>query len=1038
MLHLFSGPGGRIDGLRAMMWDIHSIEVVEIDTLIDDVSCDMSKDRVHADLLARIAAGEFFAAIIGTPCGTFSVARIRRPDVEDDGPPQLRAKDSDSSNGRVPGLSMAHQDQVRLSDVLVQRSVEVARAIRDAGGVFIIENPITRSDPEDAEHFRWVWRSHYSLWMHPAMRELAAEADVAAVKFPQCALDGNFQKWTQLLYSSVLEPSLGPLGKLVCTHGKHALQAKGRGPDGKWRSADAAAYPAAMNAVLADACVRALLGAAIHVGSSRPHASAAEADAARPVERPAPTASSIRRLEPEVDSVLLDEPMPAANVPPVREWAAAPAADAAPPPPRRTDDLIPRAMQKRLADFRRAVGACFDASRRGRWKWARDHRPEPLFASEAECLFPGARGWTWAYSLSDHLWHAVQPSSWPDDPPDGEIEAAVVVQYAKEHGYTDMEIISYMAHGYPGPSMPRDAVLGPPHVGALKEPEAFFKMAKKDREHGWVEHGYALPPVWPMRADPMNIVFRNGKPRMTIDKTMELIQGVLSYNGSIDLDALPSIDYVTVSMLGRATAILMLAGVSVKVWGFDLEAYFRKTPKQRRDVWMSGFVHHDGFGVDKRVQFGQREAPVLTGRQSCFIVWAIRRELRRLDGEYKSVVPGVINWLQHRAGLRQADESSSWWQYDALFYVLMFVDDVGGASIDDVLLREGGDPWSVLRDGERVRMTRAWLHYEAAVGIIKSFGHTDAEGKGVTPHLDMVYLGVTIDVGSMLMSLSNQKCEAYGELVRKIRGGRPVPGGYSADAAELSSLIHKLLHASSVVAVGRQHMFHLLRAHRAVTRLPGGMKVVGKAAEGELEWWETVLASEAPLRGIPFATRSVFPDATEEGVLAPYSDASRELTDPEASGFGAWAVIFGVFVYVEGRWLEREVLDLNINVLELAAMNIGSFTFIAYAKSVGMSVTHLFEFTDNTAAEHSTERGKPKSIELGELVRRRYDALYGGGVSATAERVASVDNDIADGLSRGGSKLTDALRMASAAGYKVLRLQPLAEWRDLSALFGLR
>ena len=63
-------------------------------------------------------------------------------------------------------------------------------------------------------------------------------------------------------------------------------------------------------------------------------------------------------------------------------------------------------------------------------------------------------------------------------------------------------------------------MLGPPHVGALKAAEAFEKVAAKDREHGWVKHGYGLPPFWPMRADPMNIVFRNGKPRMTIDKTM--------------------------------------------------------------------------------------------------------------------------------------------------------------------------------------------------------------------------------------------------------------------------------------------------------------------------------------------------------------------------------------------------------------------------------------------------------------------------------------------------------------------------------------
>ena len=50
------------------------------------------------------------------------------------------------------------------------------------------------------------------------------------------------------------------------------------------------------------------------------------------------------------------------------------------------------------------------------------------------------------------------------------------------------------------------------------------------------------------------------------------------------------------------------------------------------------------------------------------------------------------------------------------------------------------------------------------------------------------------------------------------------------------------------------------------------------------------------------------------------------------------------------------------------------------------------------------------------------------GVAASAERVASVDNDVAYGLSRGGTKLADALRMAAAAGYRVQQLQPAAEW----------
>eukprot|EP00966_Prymnesium_polylepis_P158618 3666441-Prymnesium_polylepis.1 len=61
----------------------------------------------------------------------------------------------------------------------------------------------------------------------------------------------------------------------------------------------------------------------------------------------------------------------------------------------------------------------------------------------------------------------------------------------------------------------------------------------------------------------MNIVFRNGKPRMTIDKSMQLVDGVASYNDCVDLDAQPSIEYVTVTMLGRASAILITSGVEV-------------------------------------------------------------------------------------------------------------------------------------------------------------------------------------------------------------------------------------------------------------------------------------------------------------------------------------------------------------------------------------------------------------------------------------------------------------------------------------------
>eukprot|EP00966_Prymnesium_polylepis_P017335 399679-Prymnesium_polylepis.1 len=110
------------------------------------------------------------------------------------------------------------------------------------------------------------------------------------------------------------------------------------------------------------------------------------------------------------------------------------------------------------------------------------------------------------------------------------------------------------------------------------------------------------------------------------------------------------------------------------------------------------------------------------------------------------------------------------------------------------------------------------------------------------------------------------------------------------------------------------------------TRLAGGAKLLGEQAVGELRWWQEMLGRELPRRGVPLAVRSAFPEPADPGVdlgvLVPYSDASREQTD-SASGFVAWAIVLGEFVYVEGRWTEEKVRRLDINTLELAAMNIG-------------------------------------------------------------------------------------------------------------------
>eukprot|EP00966_Prymnesium_polylepis_P161411 3730404-Prymnesium_polylepis.1 len=61
-----------------------------------------------------------------------------------------------------------------------------------------------------------------------------------------------------------------------------------------------------------------------------------------------------------------------------------------------------------------------------------------------------------------------------------------------------------------------------------------------------------------------------------------------------------------------------------------------------------------------------------------------------------------------------------------------------------------------------------------------------------------------------------------------------------------------------------------------------------------------MLRREVPRRGVPLAVRTAFPEPDEPGVLVEYSDASREVARADESGFGAWAIIGGEFVYVEG------------------------------------------------------------------------------------------------------------------------------------------
>ena len=77
VLHLFSGPKGRSDGLAAHL-EALGISVLEIDSGGEtDHPDNLLQGDLFQQLLTSTGSGRFIAVVIGTPCSTFSVARFR-------------------------------------------------------------------------------------------------------------------------------------------------------------------------------------------------------------------------------------------------------------------------------------------------------------------------------------------------------------------------------------------------------------------------------------------------------------------------------------------------------------------------------------------------------------------------------------------------------------------------------------------------------------------------------------------------------------------------------------------------------------------------------------------------------------------------------------------------------------------------------------------------------------------------------------------------------------------------------------------------
>ena len=208
-LILFSGrarPGDLHQSLVRLGWTVCSVDTLSpkpTNILDDAIDAEIQKDLVY---------GYFQALWVATPCGTFSPLREKQP-----GPRVLRSVNQITGLRRSE-LTAAEQKQLKEANLLVGRSAKAIHGQRTSGGPWGLENP---DHPKDKP----------SIWLMPAIEELALRDDVDLVGFDQCRFGLETTKPTIFMSQKM---DFSEVDELRCNHPKvEHTDAKGN----KYRSA---------------------------------------------------------------------------------------------------------------------------------------------------------------------------------------------------------------------------------------------------------------------------------------------------------------------------------------------------------------------------------------------------------------------------------------------------------------------------------------------------------------------------------------------------------------------------------------------------------------------------------------------------------------------------------------------------------------------------------------------------------------------------------------------------------------------------------
>ena len=206
---------------------------------------DLSSDALWVTLHEDLTQGRYQCVFMGTPCETFSRARNTPP-----GPRPLRTPEH--IYGLPKGqLKEWEHDQVRMGTYFALQSSKTAALATAKGVPWALENPEPLGNP-------------VSLFELPEFQELARQPEVQALGLDQCTVGAISRKPTRILswgldfsplakrcdHPSIYQEWVGRDGWTEAGKVRHP-PLLGKDASGAYRTKAAAAYPSAMNEVIA-------------------------------------------------------------------------------------------------------------------------------------------------------------------------------------------------------------------------------------------------------------------------------------------------------------------------------------------------------------------------------------------------------------------------------------------------------------------------------------------------------------------------------------------------------------------------------------------------------------------------------------------------------------------------------------------------------------------------------------------------------------------------------------------------------------------